>query len=302
MLRLGRGSGLDGLAAMSALSFTENARLLRPLLDVPKTRLTAVLEARGCEWIEDPTNDNSAFARTRLRRLAPVLAAEGMTAARLATTARQLARARGAIERSVVGLLACAVETHPAGFLWLDPQLLRQAPDEVALRALARCLMTVGGGEFTPRLERLLALYSRMQGDFTRGTTLGGCRLLPRRGRVLMVREAGRAPTVILRPGTEILWDGRFRFFAGRRPGVGELRLGPLGKTGWEFLCQTGPDIRRVPLPAPARAALPAYSDDLGLISVPFLGYLRKGWGHAAAGKCRFAPKNALTVASFTVV
>ncbi len=88
LLRLGRGSGLDGLAAMAPIVELPGLRLLRPLLGLPKVRLEATLRARGLDWIEDPTNRDPAQARARLRQLLPGLALEGLTAARRARIAR----------------------------------------------------------------------------------------------------------------------------------------------------------------------------------------------------------------------
>src|SRR5205814_5624782 len=85
LLRLGRGSGLDGLAAMAPVTYRAGLRLLRPLLDVERVRLAATCAAFGERWIEDPSNHNPAAARARLRASLPALAEDGLTVARLAT-------------------------------------------------------------------------------------------------------------------------------------------------------------------------------------------------------------------------
>ena len=102
----------------------------------------------------------------------------------------------------------------PAGFLDLDPQALASESDEVSLRALARCLMAVGGCDYTPRLQRLERLHACLRKGLHRGVTLGGCRILPRPtasngARWLIVREAGRSAAAELAPGGALLWDGR---------------------------------------------------------------------------------------------
>jgi len=66
-MRAARGSGADGLAGMAALVEQRHARLLRPLLPVPRARLTATLEALGVAWIDDPSNIDPRFERVRLR-------------------------------------------------------------------------------------------------------------------------------------------------------------------------------------------------------------------------------------------
>jgi tRNA(Ile)-lysidine synthase len=318
LLRLGRGSGLDGLAAMAPIRETSGLRLLRPLLACPKARLEATLEARGLDWIEDPSNGDSAYARVRLRRLLPALAGQGLTPARLGSACRHLGHARVALEGEVAAVLARAVRPDPAGFLELDPAVLAGASAEVALRALARCLMAVGGGDFAPRLERLERLHTRLAAGLDRGVTLGGCRLLPRAGvsgpRWLVVREAGRAAEAALPPAGRLLWDGRFELVlapvapARARAGAqgGALTVGPLGSAGWRGLAaaleQAGAGERAARIPAPARAALPALRDAGGLAAVPPLGYFRDRETAKRLKVCHFTPTNGLTGPAFTVV
>ena len=301
LLRLGRGSGLDGLAAMAPVSELPELRLLRPLLSVPKARLEATLTARGLTWIEDPTNRDPAHARTRLRALMPALAGEGLTVERLAAAAGHLHRARGALDMAVARLLVGAVALHPAGFAWLDPGPLAAAPAEVGLRALARLLMTVGGREYTPRLERLERLYERVSEGLERGATLGGCRLVPRRGRLLVVREPAGVETCPVRPGARVLWDGRFEITVRGRGTRSGLTLGPLGRDGWAEVCAAMPELRRTPIPAPARPALPSLRDAAGVAAVPHLAYRRGGGGTFTVGRCGFAPNHGLADRVFTV-
>src|SRR5882762_7173586 len=68
LIRKRAGSGIDGLAGMSALRELAGVRLVRPLLAVPKARLTALLETERQPFLSDPSNRNPVFERARLRR------------------------------------------------------------------------------------------------------------------------------------------------------------------------------------------------------------------------------------------
>ncbi|HWI27955.1 MAG TPA: tRNA lysidine(34) synthetase TilS [Stellaceae bacterium] len=295
LLRLARGSGLDGLAGMAAVAEHRQCRVLRPLLGVSRARLVATLASAGQSWIEDPSNRNPAYARVRLRRAGAVLAEAGLDAERLAATASRLGRSRAALEAMVAALLASAAMPHPAGFVRLDPMILTRAPAEAGLRALAAVLAMVGGGAYPPRLERLERLYRELPSRLGGGRTLGGCRVVPRRGGLLVCREAAAAaPPVPAPPGATVYWDGRFSLYLPPTAPEG-LLLGALGAAKVKAA---------TPLPATARSGLPALSDRRSVLAVPTLGYLREGAdGRSLAGaRLLFRPTRPWAGAGFTVV
>src|SRR5262249_1927764 len=97
LFRMMRGSGVTGLAGMAPgnlLPAYEDAKieLFRPLLGGPKSRLIATLKAAKIPYAEDASNRDPRFARPRLRELMPQLAAEGLTAKRLARLAERVVR------------------------------------------------------------------------------------------------------------------------------------------------------------------------------------------------------------------
>jgi tRNA(Ile)-lysidine synthase len=281
LLRLGRGSGVDGLSAMAAVQPTPWGQLLRPLLDVSRDRLAATLKARGQDWVEDPSNRNPAFARVRLRALAPLLAAEGLSPARLGATAGRMGRARSALEQAVAAAAVAGTFFHPAGFARLDLAHFRTLPEEVALRLLSRLLLSIGGGAYSPRLERLERLFQELCNGPVVARTLAGCRLAPEGGELLVCREPSRMQgRVALVPGAVVTWDGRFRVEV-RADAAAGLWLGPLGVQGWRRVAALMKPARPLALPALVRPSLPTlYSEDGptlygedGISAVPHLGY-----------------------------
>lgn len=93
LLRLLRGAGGDGLAAMRRRSRLGSLSLWRPLLELPRTALREYANAHGLRWIEDPSNDATDFDRNFLRhRVLPTLTQRWPQAARnLARSAALLA-------------------------------------------------------------------------------------------------------------------------------------------------------------------------------------------------------------------
>lgn len=302
LMRLGRGSGVDGLAAMAPVQEGFALRWLRPLLTVPRLRLAATLSALGQEWVDDPSNANDAFARVRMRKLMPVLAVEGLTAERLAATARTMGRARAALEAMVAEAAARWVIPHPAGFAWVHPRAFAHPPDDVGLRLLTRLLLCVGGAAYAPRAERSEKLLVRLKDGLAKGTTLGGCRISPCAEGLLFSREPARmAPPVPLLPGAELSWDGRFRLKVAEDAPSG-LVLGPLGVAGWNRVAALVKPRRLPALPAGVRATLPTIYGDDAISAVPHLGYNRTSDAERALQWIAAVPLSPLTVAGHCLV
>ncbi len=206
LLRLARGSGLDGLAAMRPVSsyplpdFKE-LQLIRPLIGIERDALRAYLTARSQEWFDDPMNGDPRFARVRIRAAMEHLAIAGLTRGRIADAAAHLARAREALDAVTAAVLrhACRAEGKA---VYVETGALLAAPREVGLRALAQLLMGVSGQLYRPRFERLERLFdSIVRNSLGQGRTLHGCRIGPApvsaaSGTTMLAitREPGRKP------------------------------------------------------------------------------------------------------------
>jgi tRNA(Ile)-lysidine synthase len=179
-MRLLRGSGIGGLAAMARESERDGVLLARPFLQVSKSQLVATLKKAKIGFAEDPTNRDTNFTRPRLREIMPVLAAEGGDARNLARLASRLARANQAVEILVDGAeryLALRDREAPrAGFdanafdasafdasafeaRTFDAKAFAAMPEEIRLRLLKRAIDRFGheGPAELGKVEALLA-------------------------------------------------------------------------------------------------------------------------------------------------
>jgi tRNA(Ile)-lysidine synthase len=186
LLRLARGSGIDGLSAMKIVAPVpspecDGVSMIRPLLGFGRAVLRDYLTERGHTWIEDPMNCDPRFARVRVRMAWPVLEGIGLSPTRIAAAAGHLARAREALDADSDALIAETCQTEGTAVL-VDSMRLARAPRETGLRTLARVLMQVSASDYRPRFERLERLYTLMCADRLKsGHTLHGCRIVPAR-------------------------------------------------------------------------------------------------------------------------
>jgi tRNA(Ile)-lysidine synthase len=187
LMRLLRGSGIAGLSAMARESERDGIRLVRPLLDVPKSRLIATLNKAKIAFADDPTNRDTAFTRARLRALLPLLAAEGGDARGLVRLASRLARANEAVEVLTDGAERYLALRNDPARPGLDARAFAGLPQEIRLRLLRRSLDRVGheGPAELGKVEALLAALDRAiaaQGGLK--TTLAGAVVSLARGRI----------------------------------------------------------------------------------------------------------------------
>lgn len=178
IMRLSRGSGIAGLAAMARETDRNGVVLARPFLDVPKVRLVATLERAGIAFADDPTNHDPRYTRPRLRALMPALAAEGANARSLSRLAARLARANEALDVMADGAeryLASIGGGGPnAGF---DLAAFAGLSAEIRVRLLMRAINRVGheGSAELGKVEALTEAIDRAVSGKKSAT--GGVRL-----------------------------------------------------------------------------------------------------------------------------
>jgi tRNA(Ile)-lysidine synthase len=173
LMRMLRGSGISGLAAMARESERDGVRLARPFLNLSKSQLIATLKKAGISFADDPTNRDPSFTRPRLRAVMPVLAAEGGDARNLARLALRLARANAAVEILVDGAeryLALRDREAPPSSdskafhgQAFDAKAFATMPEEIRLRLLRRAIDRFGheGPAELGKVENLLGALDR---------------------------------------------------------------------------------------------------------------------------------------------
>jgi tRNA(Ile)-lysidine synthase len=161
LFRLTRGSGIAGLAGMARVARTEDVTLLRPLLDFRKEELETICARARQAFFRDPSNEDDSFARARLRKLAPVLAAQGFGQEALLRLGARAARADAALTHCAAETLQRAWRKDEASCVELDAATLCEAPPEILQRALASAILRLAPAAVL-RLERLERATARI--------------------------------------------------------------------------------------------------------------------------------------------
>jgi len=200
LMRLLRGSGLKGLAGMDNVAILNGVPVFRPLLTASKARLVATCEARGWRYLVDPSNDNPGFLRARLRRIAPLLAQEGLTPARLSRLAGRMRRADDALDGEALAVMERS-RIWRTGETVYDAAGLAAAHEEIVVRVFQHVLALGRGadsGHVHPRLERIEALALDFRRAVVDGVSFrrnaGGLLFTLRKGELVLRSEPARRP------------------------------------------------------------------------------------------------------------
>lgn len=202
LFRLLRGSGLSGLSGMASASERGGVVLSRPLLGRAKAELLAICEGKAHPFINDPSNQNPAFARTGLRALGERLAHEGLDRAALLRLGRRAARAEHALNERTEAVRASLAALREPRLFHAGVSSLAHEPEEIVLRLLSleiREVVEIRGavGVARPlRLDRLEALTDELRQALRLGApfaaTLGGASLHLSAGAMLTIRAETR--------------------------------------------------------------------------------------------------------------
>lgn len=292
LMRLARGSGIDGLAGMAPARLLDGIAHYRPLLAVSRADLREWLLSLGAAWIDDPSNDNPAFERIRWRQARASLDAIGLTDKAVALTARRTARAKAALEwaaRREVERAGDRVRISPFGYAVLNAAWFAALPADIRVRIMGPLMEALGGAGSMPPLSALENACDGLcnsSSPFRRGFTLHGAAVRVTSGNITVMREpVGRRrnaplpPSIAalpLEPGAVAEWDNRYTVALAPQAST-QVTVGPLGIEGLARL-RAG-HAAALPDDVPARVlwTLPALTVPNHGLAVPQLGVFPAG-------------------------
>jgi tRNA(Ile)-lysidine synthase len=272
LMRLARGSGIDGLTAMYPVSQRDGLRVVRPLLGLARADLRAWLRSQNIPWSEDPSNDDPRFDRVRARQMFAQLETLGMTRKRLLQTVDHMQAAHLSLQEAALAFAKRHVR-QDAGDLLFAPEALDLDKADAPRRVMAAAFSWVGSRSYRPRFEQLMETVSQARKGAT--VTLGGCIMTPDEGgTVRLMREAAAtSPTVRLHHEADqplgAFWDHRW-FLEG--PLHDNLTFKALGDG-----IKDCPDWRASGMPRTSLLASPSVWHGDSLIAAPLAG-LSGGW------------------------
>ncbi|WP_265034883.1 MULTISPECIES: tRNA lysidine(34) synthetase TilS [unclassified Wolbachia] len=213
LLRLERGSGVDGLSSMDYKSFLNGIYIFRPLLNFSRSEIEKYAKLHQLKWIEDRSNYNLKYRRTLYRNLLKASNNQEILTERICLTALHMKRAAKALMHYTCLTFNDCVNVHDLGYIEIKLSEFYQLPEEIALRLLLYSIMAIASKHYKPRYNSLIVIFNKiLQKDSNVNCTLSGCKIRKYGENILIIRESSRIQeiTVNLPLNEPIEWDNRF--------------------------------------------------------------------------------------------
>lgn len=164
LIRLFRGSGLDGLSTMGEVVNFNEIKLVRPLLDFEKEDLKKFLRAKKVKWFEDETNSDEKFLRNKIRNFLETLPETNLIQKRIKNASDEIAKMRDFFDELMWRETKEIVIFEDERVL-INRKKFRELDEKIALKILAFALMKIGKKNYKPRREKLERFYEYLVAD-----------------------------------------------------------------------------------------------------------------------------------------
>ena len=185
LIRLFRGSGIDGLAAMPTILHCEERgyvaiqklKIIRPLLDFSKTDLKQYLQTKKVSWVEDETNQDEKFLRNKIRKFLQTLPDYEVINDRIALASKAILEAKEILAQNTKKNFPKIFKKNSSGLV-LDITKFQKLKNSIATRYLALGLMQISNRVYKPRREKLERIYQLiMENKLNKKEEFYGCEL-----------------------------------------------------------------------------------------------------------------------------
>ena len=188
LIRLSRGSGIDGLSSMKLVTkLNNNIKLLRPLLSFRKQDLVEITKKTFGKSLKDPSNKDNKFLRTKIRNLAKNFEKNGIHHDQIIRSIKNLASTKETVENYIHKISKKCLLKKKNKYL-INTNLLFSETNEIQLKILSNSIKSLTKSYYPPRSKKIVKMIERFKRTLVNKSTLGGC-LITKRGKLMILER-----------------------------------------------------------------------------------------------------------------
>ena len=190
LIRLSRGSGIQGLSSMKKISNLNNKiKLIRPLLDEKKQDLTVLAKEYFGKIFKDPSNTNKKYLRTKIRALIKQFEKNGIKHDRIINSINNLGVTRDTLNAYISTVEKKCVKEKKKETI-INLKNFSSENDEIQLKIFSNCIKNVSRNYYPPRAKKIINLLNKIKSDEKLKATLGGC-IIRKNNKNLVIYKEG---------------------------------------------------------------------------------------------------------------
>ncbi len=188
LIRLSRGSGIQGLSSMNKITkLNSKVSLIRPLLDFKKKDLAFIARKVFGKFIVDPSNKDTKYLRTKVRSLKKELEKSGIHHDKIMRSINNLASTRDTLNNYLERIIESCVEKRRNETL-INLKKLFLESNEIKFKILSSAIKDFSKSYYPPRSKKVFNALKQFNSDKKIKLTLGGC-FLEKSGDYLSIRK-----------------------------------------------------------------------------------------------------------------
>ena len=175
LIRLSRGSGVQGLSAMKITSkLDKKIFLIRPLLDIKKKDLLYISKKIFGKIFNDPSNKNTKYLRTRVRNLKKALEKSGIHHNQIIKSIKNLASTTETLNNYIDRVYKINVKTKK-NLTLINFKNISFETLEIQIKILSEAIKIFSKSYYPPRSKKVINIINRLNLHKQKKFTLSGC-------------------------------------------------------------------------------------------------------------------------------
>ena len=180
LIRLSRGSGVQGLSAMNSISSLDSkTKVFRPFLDESKKNLILIAKKVFGTYVKDPSNNNKKFLRSNIRKLLPLLNKYGINDDQIIRSINNLKSSSKTINIYFKEVLKKIVRKKGKK-IFINKIDLFSLNEELQIRILGFLVKSLNKSDYPPRSKKILTAIKFLNSSREITHQVAGCSLISR--------------------------------------------------------------------------------------------------------------------------
>ena len=188
-IRLSRGSGLKGLSAMKPISkINSNVRLYRPLLDIKKKLLIKISKNVFGTYINDPSNRNTKYLRSKIRNLKKPLEKSGIKYEQIFKSIQNLSISKATLDNYLNKIFRNLIKKKNSE-ISINFKKYNALSDDTKMALINESIKQIKNNYYDLRSKKVVNLIKSLGKKGFKKATLGGCIFFKKDNNLCLKRE-----------------------------------------------------------------------------------------------------------------